>query len=209
MNLPPRTVERLSKYRRLLAKTRKGDNAYIFSHHLANLLNLTSVQVRRDLMLIGLSGNHRKGYNIQELIMLIGKTIDQEEGHKLAVVGMGNLGRAVTRFIRKNEAKMEIVAGFDIDPTKIDIESDGVPCYHISSVREQIAIKGIEIVVLTSSAGAAQSITNVLVEAGVKGILNFTSEHLDVPEDIYLKDYDLMTSLEEIGFFIKDRDNQG
>ncbi len=208
MNLPPRTVERLSKYRRLLAKTRKGDNAYIFSHHLANLLNLTPVQVRRDLMLIGLSGNHRKGYNIRELIMLIGKTIDREEGHNIGIVGMGNLGRAVTRFKRKNEAKMEIVAGFDIDPTKIDIESDGVPCYHISSVREQIAIKGIEIVVLTSSAGAAQSITNVLVEAGVKGILNFTSEHLDVPGDIYLKEYDIMTSLEEIGFFIKDPDNQ-
>lgn len=204
MNLPPRTVVRLSKYRRLLAKTRKGENAYIFSHHLAKLLNLTPVQVRRDLMLIGLSGNHRKGYNIKELIMLIGKTIDREEGHNLAIVGMGNLGRAVTRFIRRSEAQMEIVAGFDIDPNKINIEIEGVPCYHISSVRKQISSKGIEIVVLTSSTEAAQSITNVLVESGVKGILNFTSEHLDVPGDIYLKNYDIMTSLEEIGFFIKN-----
>lgn len=204
MNLPPRTVVRLSKYRRLLAKTSKGEYAYIFSHHLAKLLNLTPVQVRRDLMLIGLSGNHRKGYNIKELIMLIGKTIDREEGHNLAIVGMGNLGRAVTRFIRKSEAQMQIVAGFDIDPKKINIEIDGVLCYHISSVREQISSKGIEIVVLTSSAEAAQSITDVLVESGVKGILNFTSEHLDVPGDIYLKNYDIMTSLEEIGFFIKN-----
>jgi redox-sensing transcriptional repressor len=204
MNLPPRTVVRLSKYRRLLAKTRKGENAYIFSHHLAKMLNLTPVQVRRDLMLIGLSGNHRKGYSIGELIMLIGKTIDREEGHHLAIVGMGNLGRAVTRFIRKSEAQMDIVAGFDIDPKKIDIDIDGVPCYHISNVQEQIRSKGIEIVVLTSSAEAAQSITDVLIESGVKGILNFTSEHLDVPGDIYLINYDIMTSLEEIGFFIKN-----
>ena len=204
MNLPPRTVVRLSKYRRLLAKARKGENDYIYSHHLAKLLNLTSVQVRRDLMLIGLSGNHRKGYNVKELIMLIGRTIDQEEGHNLAIVGMGNLGRAVTRFIRKNEAKMNIVAGFDIDSKKIDIEIEGVPCYHISNLREKIQSKGVEIVVLTSSAEAAQSITNALVDSGVKGILNFTSEHLDVPGDIYLKNYDIMTSLEEIGFFIKN-----
>ena len=204
MNLPPRTVVRLSKYRRLLAKTQKGEHDYIFSHHLARMLNLTPVQVRRDLMLIGLSGNHRRGYNIKELIMLIGKTIDREEGHNLAIVGMGNLGRAVTRFIRKNKAQMEIVAGFDIDPKKIDIEIDGVPCYHISNVCEQIKSKGVEIVVLTSSAEAAQHITDLLVGSGVKGILNFTSEHLDVPGDIYMKNYDIMTSLEEIGFFIKN-----
>jgi redox-sensing transcriptional repressor len=203
MNLPARTVERLSKYRRLLAKKRKEENTYIFSHHLARLLNLTPVQVRRDLMLIGLSGNHRKGYNIEELIMLIGKTIDSEEGHNLAIFGMGNLGRAVTRFIRKNETRMNIVAGFDIDSSKINLETEGVPCYHISQVRQQIREKGIDIAVLTSSPEAAQEISDILVESGVKGILNFTSEHLDVPPAIYLKNYDIMTSLEEIGFFIK------
>jgi redox-sensing transcriptional repressor len=135
--------------------------------------------------------------------MLIGKTIDREEGHNLAIFGMGNLGRAVTRFIRKNEARMNIVAGFDIDSSKINQETEGVPCYHISHVREQIKQKGIDIAVLTSSPEAAQGITDVLVESGVKGILNFTSEHLDVPPTIYLKNYDIMTSLEEIGFFIK------
>jgi len=93
MNLPPRTVERLSKYRRLLEKLQESEESYIFSHQLARMLNLTPVQVRRDLMLIGFSGNHRKGYNISELLALIGKTIDREEGHNIAIVGMGNLGR--------------------------------------------------------------------------------------------------------------------
>ena len=110
MNLPPRTVERLSKYRRLLEKFRKSDQIYIFSHQLAHMLNLTSVQVRRDLMLTGLSGNHRKGYNINELLKLIAQTIDHEKGHNIAIVGMGNLGRAVTRFILKNSIRMNIVA---------------------------------------------------------------------------------------------------
>ena len=206
MDLSPRTVERLSKYRRLLEKYKKSDSAYIFSHHLAKLLDLTPVQVRRDLMLIGLSGNHRKGYNINELIKLIGQTIDAEQGHNIAIIGMGNLGRAVTRFIYKNKSKMNIVAGFDIDPAKINEEVDGVPCYHISTLRSHIKELSIDIGVLTTSAEAAQNIANLLIDSGVRGLLNFTSVHLDVPPNVYLKDYDIMTSLEEIGFFIKDPD---
>jgi len=203
MNLSPRTIERLSKYRRLLEKYKKPDGDYIFSHHLARLLDLTPVQVRRDLMLIGLAGNQRKGYNIRELIQLIGNTIDEELGHNIAIVGMGNLGRAVTRFIRKNNTKMNIVAGFDIDSVKIDEEVDGVPCYHVSTIRSYIKKLSVDIAVLTTSAEAAQDITNLLVNSGVRGLLNFTSVHLDVPSNVYLKDYDIMTSLEEIGFFIK------
>jgi len=202
MNLSPRTIERLSKYRRMLEKYRRSDGAYIFSHQLAHLLDLTPVQVRRDLMLIGLSGNHRKGYNISELIKLIGQTIDAKEGHNIAIIGMGNLGRAVTRFIRKNKSKMNIVAGFDIDAAKVNEEVDGVPCYHISTIRSYIKELSIDIGVLTTSPEAAQNITNLLIDSGVRGLLNFTSVHLDVPPNVYLKDYDIMTSLEEIGFFI-------
>ena len=99
--LPPRSVERLSKYRRLLSNLDYSNGEFIFSHDLAQLLNLTPEQVRRDLMLIGLTGNRRKGYSINALIELIGKTIDKEEGHNVAIVGVGNLGRAITAFIRK------------------------------------------------------------------------------------------------------------
>ncbi len=204
MDLSPRTTERLSKYRRLLNKFKKSDRVYIFSHHLARSLDLTPVQVRRDLMLIGLSGNHRKGYHIEELIKLTGRTIDSEQGHNVAIIGMGNLGRAVTRFIIKNQVKMNIVAGFDIDPTKINEEVDGVPCYHISTIRSYIKDLSVDIGVLTTSSEAAQNITNLLVDSGVRGLLNFTSVHLDVPQNVYLKDYDIITSLEEIGFFIKN-----
>jgi redox-sensing transcriptional repressor len=206
MNLPPRTIERLSKYRRLLDNYPKGDEVYIFSHHLARMLNLTPVQVRRDLMLIGLSGNHRKGYNIKELVKLISQTIDSKEGHNIALVGMGNLGRAVTRFIKKNETHMNIVAGFDIDDAKLDDTVEGVPCYHVSRIKEHIRKLGVDIIILTTSAESAQNIADIVIQSGVKGILNFTSVHLDVPKDIYLKDYDIITSLEEIGFFIKKPD---
>lgn len=202
--LPPRTIERLSKYRRLLNRYSSNDEHFIFSHDLARLLNLTSVQVRRDLMLVGISGNHRRGYNVQELIELIGKVIDTENGQNIAIIGMGNLGRAVTTFIRKNESKMNIVAGFDIDPDKTGKTVSGVECHHISSVGELLKNLKIDIAVLTVPPDEVIELTNILVDSGIKGILNFTSVHLDVPSGIYLKNYDIITSLEEIGFFIKD-----
>ena len=204
MKLPPRTVERLSKYRRLLDKYRGVEEAHIYSHNLARLLNLTPEQVRRDLMLVGLTGNHRKGYNISALIDLIGKTIDRETGYNIAIVGFGNLGRAVTAFIRKSETKMNIVAAFDIDTHKINSEVAGVHCYPISDIPEKINYLAIRIAVLTVPPDAAIDITNLLIRSGIKGILNFTSVHLDIPKNIYLKNYDIITSLEEIGFFIKE-----
>lgn len=201
--LPARTVERLSKYRRLLSKYSLNEDSFIYSHDLARLLNLTSVQVRRDLMLIGISGNHRKGYNVRELIEHISEIIDTKSGHNIAIIGMGNLGRAVTAFIRKNETKMNIVAGFDIDSEKTGKEIAGVNCYHILSIQKMIEELQIEIAILTTSPDSVVEILNLLVEAGIRGILNFTSMHLDVPEGVYLKNYDIITSLEEIGFFIK------
>jgi len=202
--LPPRTVERLSKYRRLLDRYKDLEGAHIYSHKLAALLNLTPEQVRRDLMLIGLTGNHRKGYNIKALIGLIGNTIDREEGHKVALVGIGNLGKAVLGFIRKANTKMNIVAAFDVDRNKINTRITGVPCYDIHDAERIIMNERIRIAILTVPPEVAVATAALLLQSGIRGILNFTSVHLDVPQDIYLKDYDIITSLEEIGFFIME-----
>ena len=98
--LPDKTVERLSQYRRNLLLCVLQGKTHIFSHEIANLLHITPVQVRRDIMLIGYSGTLRKGYDIQELIDLIGDIIDSEDGQKVAVVGAGNLGRAIISYLK-------------------------------------------------------------------------------------------------------------
>lgn len=200
--LPARTVERLSKYRRLLYKYRDLEEAHIFSHKLADLFNITPEQVRRDLMLIGLTGNHRKGYNIRALIELIGNTIDREDNQEVALVGIGNLGRAVLGFIRKAETRMNVVAAFDNDKNKVNTTIYGVPCYPADKMEKVIREKTIHIAILTVPPEVAAQTALLLQQAGIKGILNFTSVHLDVTSDIYLKNYDIITSLEEIGFFI-------
>jgi redox-sensing transcriptional repressor len=202
--LPPRSVERLSKYRRLLSKLDSGNGEFVFSHDLANQLNLTPEQVRRDLMLIGLTGNRRKGYSVKALIDLIGRTIDNENGYNVAIVGVGNLGKAITGFIRKSRTRLNIVAAFDVDASKINRETAGVTCYNISQIPSMVQRFNISIAILTVPSDVVREITALLINSGVKGILNFTSVHLDVPTNVYLKDYDIITSLEEIGFFIKN-----
>lgn len=204
LKLPPRTVERLSKYRRLLDKWKDADGEHIYSHKLAAMLNLTPEQVRRDLMLIGITGNHRKGYNIKALVGMIGKTIDRNEGHRVALVGIGNLGRAVLGFIRKSKTRLNIVAAFDIDENKVNTRIADVLCYDLKVAGQVISDKNIRIAILTVPPEEAVSTTSLLLQSGIRGILNFTSVHLDVPPGIYLKDYDIITSLEEIGFFIQE-----
>ena len=120
--LPEKTIERLSQYRRVLLKISKQQNKdNIFSHEIASILHITSVQVRRDLMLIGYSGSQRKGYQIKMLIQLISSIIDAKNGQRIALVGVGNLGSAIIPYLNsKKKSKLQIIASFDINPDKIN-----------------------------------------------------------------------------------------
>jgi redox-sensing transcriptional repressor len=201
--LPGKTIERLSQYRRLLYNSIQEGKANIYSHELARLMNLTPVQVRRDLMLIGYSGSQSKGYVIKDLITLIGKIIDSESGQRIAIVGMGNLGRAITSYFLGKRDKLSIVAAFDKDPQKTDRIIAGVPCHHINKLKEVIPAENISIAVLTVAPEATYEVAKLLFEAGIKGILNYTSVPLTVPEGVHLEEYDIVTSLEKLAFHVK------
>ena len=88
MKLPERTIERLSTYRRTLLSCLESGKTYIYSHELAKLHSITAVQVRRDLMLIGFSSQTKKGYDVKELIDIIGRILDSMVALNVAVIGM-------------------------------------------------------------------------------------------------------------------------
>src|SRR6056297_2023613 len=134
--LPEKTVGRLSEYRRTLLNCLAQGKTHIFSHELAQLHNITAVQVRRDIMFIGYSSMQRKGYDVSELISVIGRIIDSEEPLNVAIIGIGNLGRAITHYFMGKRSKLNIVAAFDIDPAKIDRVVSGVKCYAVQSFPE-------------------------------------------------------------------------
>ncbi len=204
-NLPEKTVERLSQYRRSLNNELSKGKTHIFSHEIANLLHITPVQVRRDIMLIGYSGTLRKGYNIAEMVSLIGSIIDTDEGQRVAVVGMGNLGKAFIHYIYEKRTKLDIVAAFDINPEKINKTYANVYCHHFDDLVDIITKERINIGIIATPPEVAPMIAIKLIEAGVTGILNYTPKPLSVPEGIYLEEYDMITSLEKVAYFVKER----
>ncbi|MDP4189422.1 MAG: redox-sensing transcriptional repressor Rex [Bacteroidota bacterium] len=205
MRLPERTVERLSQYRRSLLICLSQGQTHIYSHELAELHNLTAVQVRRDMMFIGYSSFQRKGYDIKELIEVIGNVIDSEEVLKVGVVGVGNMGKAITGYFNNKRAKLKIVAGFDVDPSKIGKVISGVLCYSFDQLSKIVKEKDISVGIITVPPEKANEAAKSLVAAEIKGILNFTTVPLNVSPDVYLEEYDMITSLEKVAYFVKSQ----
>lgn len=202
-NLPHKTIERLSQYRRALLLCLDNGKSHIFSHEIASIQHITPVQVRRDLMLIGYSGTLRKGYNIEDLIDVISDIIDDKDGIKAAVFGMGNLGRAILKYVSGKRSKLEVVAGFDVSTDKIGNNYNNIKCYSLDSIEEIIKEKNIKLGILTVPADQAKATTELLVNAGIKGILNYTPMPVNVPESVYLEEYDMITTLEKVAFYVK------
>ena len=203
MSLPQRTVARLSEYRRILLDCLAKGQTHIFSHELASLDHITAVQVRRDMMLMGFTSMQRKGYDIKEMISAIGELIDTPEGLNVAVVGVGNFGQAVTRYFRGKRSKLNIVASFDVDEEKVGEVIGGVHCYHMNDLVQQTERLNISIAVLTVPPEYAKSTAELLAENGIKGILNFTTVPLNMPQDVYLEEFDMITSIEKVAYFVK------
>lgn len=205
-SLPDKTVERLSQYRRSLNNQLQKGKTNIFSHEIASLLHITPVQVRRDIMLMGYSGTLRKGYNIQEMVNLIGRIIDTADGQRIAVIGMGNLGKAFIHYLWNKRTKLKVVAAFDVNPVKTDKTYEDVFCYHMDKLEQVIEKERISIGIITTPPEVTSAIADRLKAAGIKGILNYTPKPLSPREGVYLAEYDMITSLEKVAYFVKNRD---
>lgn len=202
-NIPEKTIERLSEYRRTLLSCHKQGITHVFSHVLAGIHGITAVQVRRDLMLIGFSSDTKKGYDVKVLIDFISSILDSETAMNIGVIGMGHLGQAITKYFNGKGLKLRITAAFDIDPKKVGAQIDGIPCYHMDQFESKVEELGINIIILSSPTRAAQDLIVPIINAGIKGVLNFTSMPLNFPRGIVVENYDITTLLEKVAYFVK------
>jgi redox-sensing transcriptional repressor len=202
-NLPHKTIERLSQYRRALLMVHASGKTHIFSHEIARIIHITAVQVRRDIMLIGYTGTLRKGYHVKELIDLIGEIIDSERIIKVCVIGVGNLGRAIINYFSGKRTKLSIAAVFDSNPEKVGKKYSGVTCYSMDDLNEVIKNEDIKVGIITVPADQSQITADILVKSGIKGILNYAPKSVSVPKDVHLEEYDMITSLEKVAFYVK------
>ncbi|RLD45435.1 MAG: redox-sensing transcriptional repressor Rex [Bacteroidetes bacterium] len=203
--LPERTVERLSKYRRVLQRELDNGTDHIYSHELAKLLHITPVQVRRDIMLIGHTGTLRKGYSIDNLIKLISEIIDCSSSvQNVAIVGIGKLGQALLDYLTGSNTKLNLSAVFDNNPDKIGTSYSGTVCYSIENLKKIVKREGITIGILTVPPEFAKEVSTMMKDAGIVGIINFTPVSLKL-DGTFLEEYDVITTLEKVAYFSKPK----
>jgi len=200
-----KTIGRLSLYRRLLNSLKAEGVRNVYSHQLAAMAGGSAAQVRRDIMAIGYTGTPAHGYDVESLIDSIGNFMDAPGGMGAGLVGVGNLGRAILAYFSGRRPKLSIVAAFDSDPAKTQRVIHGCPCYPMEQLRATVKEKNIRIGVISVPAPKAQDVAEQLIEAGVKGILNFAPVRLHVPSSVYVEDNDITTSLEKVAYFARKR----
>jgi redox-sensing transcriptional repressor len=196
-----KTVGRLSMYRRILDQLQAEGVNGVYSHQLAAMAGGTAAQVRRDLMVVGYSGNPKRGYDCRELADSIGRYLDDPAGQRCALAGVGNLGRAVLAYFRGHRPLLSIVAAFDVDATKVGRSFEGCPCHPVDRIPQIVAEQDISVGILAVPADAAQDAADRLVAAGVRGLLNFAPTTLHLSPEIYIADMDMTMGLEKVAFF--------
>ena len=200
LSIPVNTLGRLSLYRRLLREQLAAGARQVYSHQLALLAVGTPAQVRRDLMTIGFAGSPRRGYVIADLVDRINVVLARSVETAVALVGVGNLGRAILAYYA-NRQPVRFVAAFDRAPEKTGRILHGCRCYPVEQMAEVIQREAIHVGVIAVPAAEAQAVADQLVLSGVKGILNFAPVRLRVPAGLYVENVDLMMALDRVAYY--------
>lgn len=198
-----KTIGRLSLYRHLLHILGAEGVRHVYSHQLAAVAGASAAQVRRDLMTMRYSGNPARGYDVGGLIDAIGRFLDAPTGEGVALVGVGNLGRAILAYFQGRRPHLAIVAAFDRDPQKVNRVIQGCRCYPVSELAAVVRERGIRVAILTVPAEEAQKTAGELMHAGVRGIINFAPVRLRVLPHVFVEDIDFAMSLEKVAYFAR------
>jgi redox-sensing transcriptional repressor len=194
-------ILRLSRYRNALRRLKSLGFVKVFSGNLADAAGVTSSQVRKDFSLFGITGNRRGGYHVDELIDRIGHILGKNEVQKVVIVGIGNIGKALMRYRGFEAGGIKIVAGFDNDPTRLNL-SDEVPVLPLEDFREFITSNNVKIAILAVPDMAAHQVSELMVLAGIKGILNFAPIQLRGADDVVISSINLEVELENLIYFV-------
>jgi redox-sensing transcriptional repressor len=200
--VPEMTIRRLSVYTRCLLQLEEDGVTTVSSQELAERFNLNSAQVRKDLAYFGEFGVRGTGYYVSGLKAELQKILGLDREWPVVLVGFGNLGSALFHYRGFARQGFKILLVIDDDPAKIARGADGVPVVAGRDMARELKTRGIQIAVLAVPAETAQAVTDQLVAAGIRAVLNFAPTRLKVPRDVRLKDVDLSIELETLSFYL-------
>lgn len=192
---------RLPIYQRILAELARTGASTVSSEQLATLARVNAAKVRKDLSLLGSFGTRGSGYDPDLLIAQIDRALGVDENWSVAIVGIGNLGRALTNSAGFASRGCHVTSLFDVDPAVVGEEIRGMTVRHMDELATLKAQECPDIGVITTPGWAAQQVAELLVRAGVTSLLNFAPRVLNVPASVHMRYVDLSIELQVLAFY--------
>ena len=194
------TVGRLSRYYRTLKHLEARGVETVSSDELARRNNVTSAQVRKDFSFFGAFGRRGLGYNVRDLKSHIARILGLDQEWHLALVGVGNIGRALLNFKQFEEHNFHFKLLLDSDPRKIGTHINGLEVKNLHNLEAEIKKAHVDIAVIAVPVEAAQKVTDALIAAGVRAIFNFAPISLFVPPNVTVRNENMVIEIEHLSF---------
>jgi redox-sensing transcriptional repressor len=200
--IPDIVVGRLPLYLRALQRMVQEGQSITSSHELGERLGISAAQIRKDLSLFGEFGKQGTGYQIKYLIDELRHILKVDRTWDMVVVGAGDVGHALSRYQGFEERGFRVFMVFDKDPAKIGTRVGPFEIQSTDNMTHVIREHGIVVAMLAVPADQAQAVANILVEAGIKAILNYAPINLVVPEGVYVQNTDPVTHLQRMSYYL-------
>lgn len=201
MTLPEATVQRLPIYLQCLEELSKDR---VSSEELGAKAGLNPAQVRRDLHYLGSKGTRGVGYDATVLSQQLREALGLDQGWGVVIIGVGNLGTALANYGGFDERGFRVAGAFDADPDKVGRRVNGLTVEHVDGLAEAIVERDVHMAIITTPAGAAQGLVEMLAEAGVRSILSFAPAVVRVPPGVRYRRVDLSTELQVLSFYLSN-----
>ncbi|MFN2320031.1 MAG: redox-sensing transcriptional repressor Rex [Dermatophilaceae bacterium] len=203
--IPDATVTRLPEYLRALTSVAESGVALVSSEELAALVGVSSAKLRKDLSHLGSYGVRGVGYDVEHLSYQIALALGLPHDWAVAIVGMGNLGRALAAYNGFASRGIEVVALLDEDPTVVGRMASGLTIEAMADLPRIARERGVAIALIATPSRSAQAAADAVIAAGIPSILNFAPVSLDVPPEVQVRKVDLATEVQILAFHQRQR----
>lgn len=197
-------IKRLPRYRRYLYELKTKGVEKISSKEFSDLIGYTASQIRQDLNNFGGFGQQGYGYSVEGLYKEISKILGLDKEYRMVIVGAGNLGQAIIKYMHSQKQEFEVCAAFDIKPSLIGSYVDGIEVRDFEDIVNYVESENIDIGIICVNKNNAQEVADKICKAGVKGIWNFALTDIQVPDNVALEIVHLSYSLHALAYHMKD-----
>lgn len=205
IEIPDVVIDRLPIYARALKLLERDGREVVISHELGAQLGVTPAQIRKDLSYFGRFGKQGRGYNVQHLSDELRQILGLDQQWTLALVGVGNLGRAILTYGGFGPEGFHIVEAFDASPEMVGQRVGQLVVRNVKEVAKVLRRSPVDIGIVAVPAPSAQGVIDTLIACGVKALLNYAPTPARVPRDIRMRRIDPVLALQSMTFYLKGR----